>query len=380
MATLRCPGLCPRIFRASVALVAAAVLLVAPAARPGGVVSAEAAVAGRSFRLPVPTARQAANRCEAAQGVKPCYSGPLIDAHLHVSAPLAEPAATGAVLVDLLDRDGIDWAMGIFWTSGDERLVRRAARLAAEAQGRVVPLIQPDARRTSYLADFPADAGYEAVFRSYLRPEGPFAGIGEIPLYFPGMRGIGFGSPEMQGLFAAANGTRGIVMVHPRGGRQPQATTATEVEEALARYPDAVFVLHGELDIFDLVEPLMAGHPNLFFSFDFPSWSGGPGGAKWGSSVEGGDSADQFLVSLEHVGGVDAIADRGGRLLAERAARQPERVMWGTDRFLAWHFEAEVSAKVTEISRLLIGRLPDHLKGPFAAGNAARVLGPYLAR
>ncbi len=167
-------------------------------------------------------------------------------------------------------------------------------------------------------------------------------------------------------------------MLHPRGPRQPNPTTRSEVQEALTRFPDATVVLHGEPEVFDVVEPLMADHANLVYSFDFPTWAGGPGGASWGGAVVQSGSPEQFLFSMERLGGIDGVAKRGVKLVGERAAKHADRSMLGSDRFQTWHFDPRVGQAVVEVNRRILGQMPAELQEPLAFGNAERVLGPFL--
>lgn len=309
----------------------------------------------------------------------PPYDGRLVDAHVHLAALVAAPDASGAGLFDMLDRDGYAWALAFYPGGADGSAVEKSARIATEARSRVVPLVAPGVgSRGTFLSGYASDGSYEATMRALLRPDGAFAGIGEIPLYFPWLRSITLQTEQMEAIFAAANAAHGIVMVHPRTQRWGNPTTRREVEVALAHSPNATILLHGETDIFDTVEPLFATYPNLYFSFDFPTWSGGPGGINWGSSIEQGGSVDQFNFTLERAGGIDALVRRGTMLIGTWVAKHPDRTMIGTDRFLAWHFDPGVGRTVTEITRRILGRMPADLREPLAYQTADRVFGPHL--
>jgi hypothetical protein len=267
-----------------------------------------------------------------------------------------------------------------FYPGGpDGSAVPKSARIATEARSRIVPLVAPGVgSRGTFLGGYASSGAYEAAMRALLRPDGAFAGIGEIPLYFPWLNAITFQTEQMEAIFAAADAAHDIVMVHPRALRERPPTTRGEVEGALARFPNATILLHGETDIFDMVEPLFATYPNLYFSFDFPTWSGGPGGITWGGSVEQGGSVDQFTFSLERAGGIDALVRRGTMLIGTRVAKQPDRTMIGTDRFLAWHFDPGVGRTVAEITRRVLGRMPADIREALAYQTADRVFGPHL--
>jgi hypothetical protein len=351
---------------------------------------------------PTPTPDYAAV-CRDLAGGRPCYTGPLFDAHLHpgwsIQGDLAQPdllrsldrdLVSPALLLRSLDRDGLMAAM-VFWgTPGplrDSSALQRARARADFARGRVVSMLLPDlgpmtapvtpipGAVTRWLEDYPSGAELEALLRANLPPQGPFAGIGEVAMYFPALQALTLGSPELQSVFTVVNQARGIVMVHIRDSRQRSPTTATEVEEALRRHPDATFILHGQLDIYDLVEPLVARYPNLFYSFDFPSWTALSPRLREG--LRCCLTKETFLADYA-LRGLDFVVDQGLREVVARIALHPDRVMWGTDRFLTWHFDAEVSALIMAISRVLIARLPREQQELFAYGNALRIMGKYL--
>jgi hypothetical protein len=313
------------------------------------------------------------------EATTPRYEGRLVEAHIHLAEPVAPPDASGARLFDLLDRDGYAWALAFYPGGADGSAVPKSARIATEAQSRVVPLVAPGvASRDTFMGGYVSDGNYESAMRALLRPEGAFAGIGEIPLYFPWLNAITFQSEQMAAIFAAVDAAHGIVMVHPRTQRDGNATTRDEVEGALSRFPNATMLLHGNVEIFDTVEPLFATYPNLYFSFDFPTWSGGPGGIIWGGSVEQGGSVDQFNFSLDRAGGIDALVRRGTLLIGPRVAKHPDRTMIGTDRFLAWHFDAGVGRTVAEITRRILGQMRPGDQEALAYQTADRVFGPHL--
>lgn len=327
--------------------------------------------------------------CRALASGRPCYSGPLFDAHLHLTASLPLPE-----LPAYLDRDGLVSALVFYGAPGplaDANALPRARTAANAVRRRVVVLLQlllgpapagmrlptPVTTWTRFLQDWPAGAELEAGLLANLRPQGPFAGIGEVALYFPLLQTLRFDSPELQTIFEVVNQARGIVMVHPRESLRlgSPTTTAAEVEAALRRYPGATFLLHGRREIYDLIEPLMDRYPNLYFSFDFPSWAAANVDLPRG--IRCCDTKEIFLADIE-LRGLDFLVDQAVGLLTPRLALHPDRVMWGTDRFLAWHFEADVSAWIMAISRVLIARLPAELQEAFAYRNAQRVLGRYL--
>lgn len=234
---------------------------------------------------PVPTSpttpKPAANancRGVAAAASKPdcVYAGPLFDAHLHVGYPAGQ-ASSGNDLLRMLNRDGIDWALGFYaFSPSPPGSSAQTTRIVTGARSRIVPLLQPNPTLSTYLEGFLASPSLEHVLGSYLRPRGAFAGIGEIPLYrTPSTLKLTFDSDQVQAILAAANLDHSIVMIHPRSHFYPAPTPLSEIERALIRYPNVTLVLHDEQEVSDLVEPLLGRYPNVYYTYDFPLWRGG---------------------------------------------------------------------------------------------------------
>jgi len=93
--------------------------------------------------------------------------------------------------------------------------------------------------------------------------------------------------------------------------------------------------------------------------------------------ITAGNSTSDYLARLAS-SGVDRFLDGAAADYLPRFSRHPDRIMWGTDRFQPWHFDAATSGEVVELSRRLISRLPPGQQEDFAYRNALRLLGKYL--
>lgn len=304
------------------------------------------------------------------------YAGPLFDTHLHlgtVVSTLGGEYSSVDGLFGLLTRDGIDWAIGFYGvpppSSPAQSLIAQAQTLADGARSRIVPLIQPN-----HTDEFPQ--GAYANIGSLLSKEGSFVGVGELALYFPAFRSMTLQHPAMEAVYEAVSQHRGVVMIHPRSSFNPPVSTPEEIRGAVAAFPDVLFLLHGGGEILDMVLPLMEQFRNLFFSWDFATWPK-PGVSFGSATATNQGSSAEFLGQVEQ-SGVDRIVRFIVREVEPRLARQPDRIMWGTDRFLTWHFDDSTSALIMEISRLVLARLPAELREKYAYQNALRVFGRYL--
>jgi hypothetical protein len=281
------------------------------------------------------------------------------------------------VLCAWLERRQVLWAIGFVPVPLGSRSPTVASVLTG-AQSRVIFLIRPT--NAGRFAEF-AQGRYTAeVLHPLLSPQGVFRGAGEVSLHQPGMEAVGFASPPMETLYREINEMRGVIMVHPRG--DPMRHNASrphdpaELEPILRQYPNITFLLHGGPSVFDpFVAPLLTRYPNVFFTFDANVWVFTVpvrGGSLFGS-FDPTSSAQKFFSGIAAAGGLDQIVDQAVAVAVPRMRRFPDRVMWGTDVVLEWHFDDRVMDTVILASRRFIHRLPADLQEAYAFRNARRV-------
>ncbi len=159
------------------------------------------------------------------------------------------------------------------------------------------------------------------------------------------------------------------------GGGRP--TELAEVEPAIRKYPDAIFLFHN-LPTFNLVAQLMSKYPNVYFSMDFGVfYQGGTGFNPLFPTDASANNAESFLARVNQIGS-DRLVENGLKNLAPLLLQYPDRIMWGTDLSYSWHFEEPVTDVVISLSRQLIGRLPADIQEKYAYKNAQRVFGRSL--
>jgi hypothetical protein len=267
------------------------------------------------------------------------------------------------------------WAIGFYTLPperGDPRSIR-AESVAREARGRVIPLLQPWSGVGPVAGKFGEGKYTEAVLQGYLQPQGFLPGVGEIPMSRHDLRALTFESPQMQTVFQVANEMKGMVMVHPRTSIAPR-TQRSEIESALRKYPNALFLIHGWTTDLDLVLPLMSQYPNVYFTWDVQAMVTGPWTPK---NLMDLGSAEGFLAEVNRIG-VERILEESLRVALPRLQQHPDRIMWGTDQGMLWHFEDSVTDLIISISRQFIGRLPAEVQEAYAFRNAHRVFSRYL--
>lgn len=297
----------------------------------------------------------------------PPYTGPLFDTHFHVSRDVFQ---SGDALLAYLEKDQVLWAIG-FYKIPPERnapLFLRAEPVIRGAQARVIPLGDP-------LRDQFVGGQYtEALFRSYLQPQGLLQGIGEIHSTELGQ--ITFESAQMQAVFRAVNEMKGIVMVHPSGFPLGRRMDVAELEPPIRQYSNITFLFHGNLEP---VLPLLSKHPNVYFTYDTYLMTSGPWSPRDLMCCPGSGSAQQFVADVNRVG-FERIVEDALREALPVIQRHPDRILWGTDRATSqpWHYQDSATELILRISREFIGRLPAELQENYAFRNALRIFGRFL--
>lgn len=307
------------------------------------------------------------------------YKGPLFDTHVHLSRPLDSRFGSANALCDYLEKHQVLWAIGFYFVGPVlDSWARTRLSVVQGAQGRVVPLLQPSAE------DFAAFAGgkyTDGVLRSFLQPQGHFQGVGEIPLYRPLLQEVTFESPVMETAFRAASQAKGIVMIHPNEASARMERDSAQLEAVVAKYPNVIFLFHGSIYARDLILPLMAKYPNVYYTVDAATWMFG--GRSEGNLMVPRDgsagSNERFLADVQRVG-IEPILEESLQRTLPWLQQYPERILWGTDRFELWHFDEPATQLIMNVSRRFIGRLPVDLQEKYAFRNALRVFGPYFNR
>jgi len=311
------------------------------------------------------------------------YNGPLFDTHLHLAHLYSGELSrlrSAADLLSYLDRNKVEGAIGFYYFTKDKSMsfVSAAEAIIRGTRSRVIPLLQPEGVGWTQFA-----SGYydETVLRQYLQPQGLLQGVGEIALYWAPLQSVTFDSPLMQTVFQVVNELKGIVMIHPSNIRRGRPTELAEVEPSIRKYPDAIFLFHGNSEVFNLVAQLMSKYPNVYFTMDATCWYT----SLMADSLlypEGGDNpghgnAESFLADVNRIGS-DRLVEVGLQRVTPRLQQYPDRILWGTDLNDSWHFEEPVTDMVIKISRQLIGRLPADIQEKYAYQNAQRVFGRFL--
>lgn len=154
-----------------------------------------------------------------------------------------------------------------------------------------------------------------------------------------------------------ANDNKLVVMVHP------EQKDKAGFEKALSQNPDAIFIFHS-WDHDDYVMDLMNKYPNVYYTLDAAELYMEEG--KYETSETGfiDGFKNNFQKNLE----------RAVEQWKPQIERHPDRYLWGTDRFVAWHYSEEMGRNFEEFARAFISQLEPNLQQYVAYKNAERII------
>ena len=83
----------------------------------------------------------------------------------------------------------------------------------------------------------------------------------------------------------------------------------------------------------------------------------------------------QFLADVESIG-LDSILEQAVERATPLFDEYPDRIMWGSDFGVPWHYDPAVQNVVFNISRSFIARLPEEVQEDYAFHVFGRHLTP----
>ncbi len=304
------------------------------------------------------------------------YTGPLIDAHLHMpftfdvpkalyaqadhdGAVLEKDVAAGSIMC-VFDKTGVQSAIGFYVIPSllKGQAVVQIKQIEEKFPGRITPFIMT--AHVSTLNLQPADV--ESVLKA--NPD-LFKGFGEIALYKDAYKGISPDDASLLPYYEIANKYGLIVMIHPDYGQEEA------IEKIVKDYPQVKFLFHGgQLHPLVRKTDFLGRYPNAYFSIDgdlndIPD-------EHESSNLYGDKTKEEFMVKFKRdYETILATAITNWRGPIEK---NPTKFLWGTDRAYTMHFDAEVGALLDEIGRAFIGQLDPAVQEKFAYKNAERLL------
>lgn len=292
------------------------------------------------------------------------YRGPLVSAHEHVSGPRRFE----------LSEERLSWY--VRWMERN-----RVARVMAITPTDLIPLVEgyredliPYLFAHGYLRGSRADLA-ERLRETVERYE-VIEGLGEFALsYFHGEGGevpLPPDAPELLAVYDLAAELDLPVMVHaaepwrfPADVRRSwdswlDCPTIDQMANAYSHNRETTFLVHGTyfghrvpMSRGEMAARALADHPNLYYDVSHVSpyaYAAGPGG-------HGSMSRAEFEAKMNETG-VAYHADRYYDELRPLLESYSDRVLWGMDASLAWHYNRWALDVWIDVGRALLGRIP----------------------
>ena len=302
------------------------------------------------------------------------YTGPLIDAHLHMpftfdvpkslytqadydGAVLEKDVAAGSIMC-VFDKTGVKSAIGFYVIPSllKGQAVVQIKEIDKTFAGRITPFMMP--AHVSALNVQPADV--ESVLNAN---PGLFKGYGEIGMYKDAYKGTSPDDASLLPFYDIADKYELVVMMHPDYG-QRQA-----IEKILQDYPGVQFLFHGE-QMRPYAAEIVAKYPNGYYTID-GDLSDIPGEHQ-SVNLYGDKTKEEFVAHFKR--DYEQVLATAVTTWKGPIEKNPNKFLWGTDRGFTMHFDAEVGALLDEIARAFIGQLDPAVQEKFAYKNAERLI------
>jgi hypothetical protein len=311
------------------------------------------------------------NKAPENLDTKTYYTGPLFDTHLHIPSVLPPPKiirdklglsqeyavlgedTTIEKIVCLMDRENIIGAIGFFPLGLDLPFVRKPfidiAKRAVKTHGdRIIPFIAP----VPGIDVVPKPKTLERIFDQKYNV---FRGYGELTFYWSEYSDLSPDSPIFLESYDILEERGLMVMIHPDHGQIPA------LETVFARNPDVTFILHG-MNEDSPFNHLLKTYPNVYYTLDSPGLE----------PFFNAQSKEEFMREMDE--NFDILLGRAVRVWKNVIEANPEKVMWGTDRFSSWSYDEEVGSVLEEYNRAFIGKLGLWVQELYAYKNAEQLL------
>ncbi len=140
----------------------------------------------------------------------------------------------------------------------------------------------------------------------------------------------------------------------------PEEKDKAELEDALKKNPNAIFMTHG-WGHDDYIMELIDKYPNFYFTLDSTTLT-------YGDAVYIQGPEDKYVAALKK--NFNANIEQAVKQWGTQVQRHPDRFMWGTDKCFSFHYSEEVSKIYEEYARAFIARLDPAYQEMVAYKNA----------
>lgn len=312
---------------------------------------------------------------------QPYYTGPLIDAHVHmpVSSRIVAAVAkrlgsvefnlsifdntlTRDYFVCLFESEGISQNVGLFLTTRFSlwQELHTIKKFQKEYPGRVSPFFMP--APLSFLRVSPSE-----IRKTLDKNPGLFRGIGELKIF----DGTSLENPHYSELYKIANDYNLIIMMHPHFDDKEI------VKNILKQYPKVTFLFHGgdrpnvgpaRNGSEEFIAEIMKEFDNAYYSISTIQLAG----YNRGHALEMPDKEGLWNYRRENFDSEIAAVVKKWKQLIEK---YPDRFMWETDRQRPqWIFDEDFGHFIEEAARTFIGKLDQSVREKFAYKNAENLL------
>jgi hypothetical protein len=194
---------------------------------------------------------------------------------------------------------------------------------------------------------------------------GLYKGFGELGFYTYPLKGTPLNDPQMGKLYKLMGKYKMPVMLHPDIGQADQARSM------LKEHPNVNFLFHGNEIHYDIGN-IINEFPNAYFSIDSAVlFTVMPRKQPLGGLFVYGP-LNQFITTIENR--YNEILNDNVSFWKPQIEQNPTKYMWGTDRFVQWHFTEEASLIFEEFARAFTGALPKQVQEMYAYTNANKLL------
>lgn len=303
----------------------------------------------------------------------PYYTGPLIDAHLHMpftfeapkalyqqadwNGPTLEKEVAAGDIICIFDKEKISSGFGFYVVPNlmKGQAVQPIKQVEQQYPGRITPFLMP--AHVSGLDLKPEEA--EGILNSN---KGLFKGYGETAFYKGSFKGVSPDDASLLQIYKIADKHNLIIMIHPDNG-QRQA-----IERILKDYPNVIFLFHGP-EAEPWIEDIVGKYPNAYYTIDGSLWD--IPNEFQGVNLYDAKNKEEFVFEFKR----DYNKLLNGVITKWKGAieKHPDKFLWGTDRAYEMHFDPEVGALLEEIGRSFIGKLDLAVQEKFAYRNAERI-------
>tara|TARA_Y100000996_G_scaffold299266_1_gene237124 strand:- start:354 stop:1640 length:1287 start_codon:yes stop_codon:yes gene_type:complete len=300
----------------------------------------------------------------------PHYVGPLFESHLHMPELVQDDSikntstldidVTAQEIINYLNKEKVDQA--IAFSLPNPQKFQEYYTIANKFR---------DVDAIKLFVGYPGP--YPQMLENILSmSNGLYKGLGELGFYTYPLKGTPPDAPQMSALYNIIGKNKMIVMLHPDNGQ------TENVRNMLRRHPDVKFLFHGNEICYD-IDSIISEFDNAYFSIDSAvffttvyTFSNRMPRIKPLYGVFMSGPVEKFVndVGMQYY---DILNDNID-FWKPKIVANPTKYLWGTDKFLPWHWTEDASQLFEEFARAFTGALPKQVQEMYAHTNGINLL------